>query len=53
MGYVSVFLSIASLIFYAIFAIVPLVFIFNSLRPTLPWSCEGLKEVGNISTVSR
>ncbi|XP_034472534.1 sodium-dependent proline transporter-like [Drosophila innubila] len=52
MGYVSVFLSIASLLFYSIFAIVPLVFILHSLRPTMPWSCEGLGNVGNLTTVN-
>ncbi|XP_039492070.1 sodium- and chloride-dependent neutral and basic amino acid transporter B(0+)-like [Drosophila santomea] len=42
MGYVSAFLSIFMLIYYSIFAAVPLLFIINSFRPTLPWSCEGL-----------
>ncbi|XP_034472531.1 sodium-dependent dopamine transporter-like [Drosophila innubila] len=51
MGYVSVFLSIASLLFYSIFSIVPLVFILHSLRPTMPWSCEGLGNVGNLTTM--
>ncbi|KAL7741146.1 hypothetical protein ACLKA6_018171 [Drosophila palustris] len=51
MGYVSVFLSIASLLFYAIFAIVPLIFILHSLRPTMPWSCEGMGDVGNLTTI--
>ncbi|KAL7741149.1 hypothetical protein ACLKA6_018174 [Drosophila palustris] len=51
MGYVSVFLSIASLLFYAIFAIVPLIFILHSLRPTMPWSCEGMGDVGNLTTL--
>ncbi|XP_037711809.1 sodium- and chloride-dependent neutral and basic amino acid transporter B(0+)-like isoform X2 [Drosophila subpulchrella] len=43
MGYVSVFLSISMLIYYSAYAAIPLLFIINSLRPTLPWSCEGLK----------
>ncbi|XP_017067919.2 sodium- and chloride-dependent glycine transporter 1-like [Drosophila eugracilis] len=42
MGYVSLFLSISMLIYYSIFAAVPLLFMVNSFRPTLPWSCEGL-----------
>ncbi|XP_033173598.1 sodium- and chloride-dependent glycine transporter 1 isoform X1 [Drosophila mauritiana] len=42
MGYVSGFLTISMLIYYSIFAAVPLLFIINSFRPTLPWSCEGL-----------
>ncbi|XP_034472533.1 sodium-dependent proline transporter-like [Drosophila innubila] len=51
MGYVSVFLSIASLIYYAIFATVPLIFLLHSFRPTLPWSCEGFKNVWNLTTM--
>jgi len=43
MGYVSVFLSLSMLIYYSAYAAIPLLFIINSLRPTLPWSCEGLK----------
>ncbi|KAH8353301.1 hypothetical protein KR084_010173, partial [Drosophila pseudotakahashii] len=43
MGYLSVFLSISMLIYYSIYAAIPLLFIINSFRPTLPWSCEGLK----------
>ncbi|XP_041675546.1 sodium- and chloride-dependent glycine transporter 1-like isoform X2 [Drosophila eugracilis] len=43
MGYVSVFLTISMLIYYSIFAAVPLLFMVNSFRPTLPWSCEGLE----------
>ncbi|XP_070853485.1 sodium- and chloride-dependent glycine transporter 2 isoform X2 [Drosophila suzukii] len=49
MGYVSVFLTISMLIYYSIFAAVPLLFIINSFRPTLPWSCEGLKSWHNES----
>ncbi|EDV31362.1 uncharacterized protein Dana_GF14589 [Drosophila ananassae] len=49
MGYVSCFLSIAMLIYYAIFAAVPIIFMVNSFRPTLPWSCEGLKSWYNES----
>ncbi|XP_016944278.3 sodium- and chloride-dependent neutral and basic amino acid transporter B(0+) [Drosophila suzukii] len=43
MGYVSVILSLSMLIYYSVYAAIPLLFIINSLRPTLPWSCEGLK----------
>ncbi|XP_017060354.1 sodium- and chloride-dependent neutral and basic amino acid transporter B(0+)-like [Drosophila ficusphila] len=43
MGYVSFFLTISMLIYYSIFTAVPLFFMFHSFRPTLPWSCEGLK----------
>ncbi|XP_043642368.1 sodium- and chloride-dependent neutral and basic amino acid transporter B(0+)-like isoform X2 [Drosophila teissieri] len=49
MGYVSVFLTIAMLVYYSIFAAVPLLFMINSFRPTLPWSCEGLKSWYNES----
>ncbi|XP_044251079.1 sodium- and chloride-dependent glycine transporter 1-like isoform X2 [Drosophila takahashii] len=42
MGYLSVFLSLSMLIYYSIYAAIPLLFIINSFRPTLPWSCEGL-----------
>ncbi|KAH8353305.1 hypothetical protein KR084_010169 [Drosophila pseudotakahashii] len=43
MGYVSVFLSVSMVIYYSIYAAVPIFFIINSFRPTLPWSCEGSK----------
>ncbi|XP_017069553.1 LOW QUALITY PROTEIN: sodium- and chloride-dependent glycine transporter 1-like [Drosophila eugracilis] len=43
MGYMSLFLSISMLMYYSIFAAVPLLFMVNSFRPTLPWSCEGLE----------
>nr|NP_609137.2 uncharacterized protein Dmel_CG13794 [Drosophila melanogaster]AAF52545.3 uncharacterized protein Dmel_CG13794 [Drosophila melanogaster]AAY55020.1 IP11961p [Drosophila melanogaster]AOQ14955.1 CG13794-PA [synthetic construct] len=49
MGYVSVFLTISMLIYYSIFAAVPLLFMINSFRPTLPWSCEGFKSWYNES----
>ncbi|XP_043950152.1 sodium- and chloride-dependent glycine transporter 1 isoform X1 [Drosophila biarmipes] len=52
MGYVSVFLTISMLIYYTIFAAIPLLFIINSFRPTLPWSCEGLKSWHNDSELS-
>ncbi|XP_037709582.1 sodium- and chloride-dependent neutral and basic amino acid transporter B(0+)-like isoform X2 [Drosophila subpulchrella] len=42
MGYVSVFLTLSMLIYYSIYAALPLFFIIHSFRPTLPWSCEGL-----------
>ncbi|XP_030565635.1 sodium- and chloride-dependent glycine transporter 1 [Drosophila novamexicana] len=51
MGYVSLALSLTSMLFYGIFAIVPLIFIMHSLRPTLPWSCEGFKSEENVSTI--
>ncbi|XP_068143602.1 sodium- and chloride-dependent glycine transporter 1-like isoform X1 [Drosophila tropicalis] len=49
MGFVSLFLSVSMLVYYGIFAAVPLIFIINSLRPTLPWSCEGIGHYANIS----
>ncbi|XP_020799192.1 sodium-dependent proline transporter [Drosophila serrata] len=50
MGYVSGFLAISMLIYYSIFAAVPLLFMINSFRPTLPWSCEGMKSWYNQSS---
>ncbi|XP_017153894.1 sodium- and chloride-dependent neutral and basic amino acid transporter B(0+)-like [Drosophila miranda] len=50
MGYVSTFLTISMLIYYGIFAAVPLLFIINSVHPTLPWSCEGMKSWHNESS---
>ncbi|XP_016998140.2 sodium- and chloride-dependent glycine transporter 1-like [Drosophila takahashii] len=50
MGYVSGFLTISMLIYYSIFAAIPLMFMVNSLRPTLPWSCEGMKSWFNESS---
>ncbi|XP_037711634.1 sodium- and chloride-dependent neutral and basic amino acid transporter B(0+)-like [Drosophila subpulchrella] len=49
MGYVSAFLTISMLIYYSIFAAIPLLFMINSFRPTLPWSCEGFKSWHNVS----
>ncbi|KAH8325888.1 hypothetical protein KR067_009725 [Drosophila pandora] len=49
MGYVSCFLSTAMLIYYGIFAAVPILYMVNSFRPTLPWSCEGMKSWYNES----
>ncbi|XP_016963078.1 sodium- and chloride-dependent glycine transporter 1 [Drosophila biarmipes] len=50
MGYVSAFLSISMLVYYSIFAAVPLLFMVNSFRPTLPWSCEGFESWHNVSS---
>nr|XP_016924204.1 sodium- and chloride-dependent neutral and basic amino acid transporter B(0+)-like [Drosophila suzukii] len=50
MGYVSAFLTISMLIYYSIFAAIPLLFMLNSFRPTLPWSCEGFKSWHNASS---
>lgn len=52
MGYMSLILSLASLLYYGIFAIVPLIFIVHSLRPALPWSCENFVPDKNVTTVS-
>ncbi|KAH8249667.1 hypothetical protein KR032_011275 [Drosophila birchii] len=49
MGYVSGFLTLSMLIYYSIFAAVPLLFMVNSFRPTMPWSCEGMKSWYNES----
>ncbi|KAH8258530.1 hypothetical protein KR038_001571 [Drosophila bunnanda] len=50
MGYVSGFLTLSMLIYYSIFAAVPLLFLINSFRPTMPWSCEGMKSWYNQSS---
>ncbi|XP_054082330.1 sodium- and chloride-dependent neutral and basic amino acid transporter B(0+)-like [Zeugodacus cucurbitae] len=42
-GYISLAVNLGALTYYSVFAAVPLVYLFHSLRPTLPWSCEGLK----------
>ncbi|XP_016998154.2 sodium- and chloride-dependent neutral and basic amino acid transporter B(0+)-like [Drosophila takahashii] len=42
MGYLSGFLSLSMLLYHVIYAAIPLLFIINSFRPTLPWSCDGL-----------
>jgi len=47
MGYVSIFLTFTTLIYYSMFVAIPLLFLINSFRPTLPWSCEGLKSWHN------
>ncbi|KAH8412113.1 hypothetical protein KR222_011664 [Zaprionus bogoriensis] len=52
MGYVSIVLSLASLLYYTIFATVPLVYIWHSLRPTLPWSCDAMANTtSNVTTI--
>ncbi|KAH8411965.1 hypothetical protein KR222_003895 [Zaprionus bogoriensis] len=51
LGYVSLIWSLANLLYYSIFAVVPLIFVINSLRPTMPWSCTGMEHF-NLTTVS-
>ncbi|XP_067624073.1 sodium-dependent serotonin transporter-like isoform X2 [Eurosta solidaginis] len=46
-GYVSLAVNFAVLTYYSIYAAVPLFYLINSLRPTLPWSCDGIKEWSN------
>ncbi|XP_061402550.1 sodium- and chloride-dependent neutral and basic amino acid transporter B(0+)-like [Musca vetustissima] len=43
-GYVTLAMNICVLTYYSIFAMVPLLYFFASLNPTLPWSCEGFKK---------
>ncbi|KAM7353631.1 sodium- and chloride-dependent neutral and basic amino acid transporter B(0+)-like isoform 1-T1 [Cochliomyia hominivorax] len=43
-GYVSLALNICVLSYCSIFAMVPLVYMFASMQPTMPWSCEGFKK---------
>ncbi|XP_065357645.1 sodium-dependent proline transporter-like [Calliphora vicina] len=40
-GYVSLALNVLVLIFYSLFAMIPLVYLIGSFNPQLPWSCEG------------
>ncbi|XP_013104377.2 sodium- and chloride-dependent neutral and basic amino acid transporter B(0+) [Stomoxys calcitrans] len=42
-GYVTLVMNICVLSYYSIFATVPLMYMFASMKPTLPWSCEGFK----------
>ncbi|XP_054744014.1 sodium- and chloride-dependent neutral and basic amino acid transporter B(0+)-like [Anastrepha obliqua] len=42
-GYISLAVNLGVLTYYSIFAAIPLFYLFHSLRPTLPWSCEGIK----------
>ncbi|XP_054741397.1 sodium- and chloride-dependent neutral and basic amino acid transporter B(0+)-like [Anastrepha obliqua] len=44
LGYISLFVNLAVLSYYSLFAAVPLLYLFHSLRPTLPWSCEGIEK---------
>ncbi|XP_030384886.1 sodium- and chloride-dependent glycine transporter 1-like [Scaptodrosophila lebanonensis] len=48
MGYVSLALSSSVLTYYSLFASIPFLFAINSLKPTLPWSCEGIKDWPNL-----
>ncbi|KAI8125154.1 Sodium- and chloride-dependent glycine transporter 2 [Lucilia cuprina] len=43
-GYITLALNICALSFYANYAVIPLIYIYGSLQPTLPWSCEGYKK---------
>ncbi|XP_023296354.2 sodium- and chloride-dependent glycine transporter 2-like isoform X1 [Lucilia cuprina] len=40
-GYVTLAVNICVLSYYSIFAMVPLVYMFASMQPTLPWECDG------------
>ncbi|XP_054741399.1 sodium- and chloride-dependent neutral and basic amino acid transporter B(0+)-like [Anastrepha obliqua] len=44
LGYISLFVNLAVLSYYSLFAAVPLLYLFHSLRPILPWSCEGIEK---------
>ncbi|XP_055839373.1 sodium-dependent proline transporter-like [Episyrphus balteatus] len=43
-GYVSLVVNFLTLTYYSIFSAIPLLYFFNTLRPAIPWSCEGSKE---------
>ncbi|XP_073825458.1 sodium- and chloride-dependent neutral and basic amino acid transporter B(0+)-like [Musca autumnalis] len=42
-GFVSLLTNILILAYHSLFAMVPLLYMFASLNPTLPWSCDGFK----------
>ncbi|TMW44494.1 hypothetical protein DOY81_010428, partial [Sarcophaga bullata] len=43
-GYITLALNFCILTYYSIFAMLPLVYMFASMQPTIPWSCEGFKK---------
>ncbi|XP_075152758.1 sodium- and chloride-dependent neutral and basic amino acid transporter B(0+)-like isoform X2 [Haematobia irritans] len=43
-GYVTLAVNICVLSYYSIFAVVPLLYMFASMNPTIPWSCEAFKK---------
>ncbi|XP_075152761.1 sodium-dependent serotonin transporter-like [Haematobia irritans] len=43
-GYITLFLNICVVIYYSVFAMIPLMYFFASFNPTLPWSCDGIRE---------
>ncbi|XP_055839369.1 uncharacterized protein LOC129907278 [Episyrphus balteatus] len=43
-GYVSLVVNFLTLTYYSIFSAIPLFYFFHSLRPTIPWSCDGFEE---------
>ncbi|XP_037960733.1 sodium-dependent neutral amino acid transporter SLC6A17-like [Teleopsis dalmanni] len=43
MGYVSLALNLITISYYAVFLIIPMHYMLQSFRPTIPWSCEGVK----------
>ncbi|XP_005185957.2 sodium-dependent proline transporter [Musca domestica] len=43
-GYVSLFLNVCVLVYYSVFAMIPLFYLLTSFKPTLPWSCEGIRK---------
>ncbi|XP_055853330.1 sodium-dependent neutral amino acid transporter SLC6A17-like [Episyrphus balteatus] len=42
-GYVSLVINLISLTYYAVLGAIPLFFFLHTLKPTIPWSCEGAK----------
>ncbi|XP_046810663.1 sodium- and chloride-dependent neutral and basic amino acid transporter B(0+)-like [Lucilia cuprina] len=43
-GYITLAINLCVIMYYSIFAVLPLVYMFASMQPTMPWSCEGLKK---------
>ncbi|XP_013104351.2 sodium-dependent proline transporter [Stomoxys calcitrans] len=42
-GYITLFLNICVVIYYSVFAMTPMLYLFASFKPILPWSCEGAR----------
>ncbi|XP_055921053.1 sodium-dependent proline transporter-like [Eupeodes corollae] len=52
-GHVSLLVNVLTLTYYSVFSAIPLFHLFHSLRPTIPWSCEGAKEWMEIEEINK
>lgn len=48
-GYVSLLVNILVLCYYSVLSAIPLFYFFHSMRPTVPWSCEGSESWLNLT----